>query len=248
MKKLFFIIAVIALTAVRAQNPDGFIYLHYVTVDSKDAGAHIKAEKEFHAKFHAQKIKEGKKIGWDMWRLENADYGDNETTFLYVHLEKGTIDWSPVSVPGISEAEVAKEGAAFQARLKKHGMLVVKGKGGFGPQDAKGPLPVVVMNYMDVNPYRTAEYERVELEDFMPAHKASGNQKGWVLSKIVNRFGTEEMANYITSDFYPDLKTLYNVRAMSSEIPEEQIEAWEAMDELRTLKKSHIFTLVAFER
>lgn len=248
MKKIFLFISILSFGFTKAQNPEGFIYLHYVTVDSKDAPAHIKAEKEFHSKFHAQKIKEGKKIGWDMWQLENPEYGENQTTFLYVHLEKGTIDWSPASVPGISESEIAKEGTAFQARLKKHGMLVVKGKGGFGPQDAKGPLPVAVMNYMDVDPYRTAEYERVELEEFMPVHKASGKHKGWVLSKIVNRFGTEEMANYITTDFYQDLKTLYDFRAMSSEIPQDQIDSWEEMDELRSLKKSHIFTLVAFER
>jgi hypothetical protein len=42
---------------------------------------------------------------------------------------------------------------------------------------------------MDVMPYKAAEYEKMELETFMPAHKESGLRKGWGLHKVLNHYG-----------------------------------------------------------
>ncbi len=64
-----------------------YVGLHYVTVKNEDAEAHINSERDYFSKMHKASIDSGNKIGWDMWRLENPNYREPHTTFVYAHLE-----------------------------------------------------------------------------------------------------------------------------------------------------------------
>jgi hypothetical protein len=79
MKKILFIFLLFTFVVTAQKNmPVG---MHYVTVESSDANELIELEKNYFSKLHKNAIDNGKKIGWDMWRLEtNTD--PNHTTFL----------------------------------------------------------------------------------------------------------------------------------------------------------------------
>jgi hypothetical protein len=98
---------------------------------------------------------------------------------------------------------------------------------------------------MAVDPYKADEYEKAELEMFMPNFKENDKVKtGWGLHKVLNYLGTDHPVNYITADFYNSLNDLYKVRNATGEISDEAEEFWRGFDEIRTLKNSHILRKV----
>ena len=58
----------------------------------------------------------------------------------------------------------------------KNYQVLVSLKGGYGPQATGEPAEYAVLNYMEVDGYRQAEYEKMELETFMPIHKNQGQK------------------------------------------------------------------------
>ena len=65
---------------------------------------------------------------------------------------------------------------------------------------------------MEVDPYQTAAYEKMEIETFLPMFKDQEIRKGWALHKVLNHFGSEKSLNYITADFYSSLQLIYESR------------------------------------
>ena len=97
---------------------------------------------------------------------------------------------------------------------------------------------------MEVDPYQTAAYEKMEIETFLPMFKDQKIRNGWALHKVLNHFGSEKPINYITADFYSSLQPIYESRNGSIAMNEADTKFWKSIDAIRTLKKSHILRKV----
>ena len=126
----------------------------------------------------------------------------------------------------------------------KNYQVLVSLKGGYGPQATGQPADYAVLNYMEVDGYRAAEYEAMELETFMPIHQEQGTKSGWGLHKVLNHYGADKPVNYITADFYDNLETIYaNINA-TDPMGKDVVSTLKKMDEMRTLSRSHIIKRV----
>lgn len=243
MKKsiLFLLFCCFVFNAALAQE-ELYVNLWYGQIKNEDVERHLELEEKFYKKFHQQRIASGEILGWDLWKITNPDPNEMTTTFIYAHLmPKATAKMSPVDqLAGVSKEDWANAQKEAMGHYLKNYQVLVSLKGGYGPQATGEPADYAVLNYMEVDNYRAAEYEAMELETFMPIHQEQGTKSGWGLHKVLNHFGAEKPVNYITADFYEDLETIYAGYNATEPMGKEGMNSLKKMDEMRTLARSHI--------
>ncbi|MCH1539266.1 MAG: hypothetical protein L7S43_04740 [Flavobacteriaceae bacterium] len=241
---LSLIVLTLTLFQVQAQNDEPILFMWYGQIKTSDAAEHLQLEKDYYSKFHQQRVENGDILGWDMWQIMNPDVNDMTTTYIYVSLVKDFASIgknTPIkSLKGVSQKEWdAAQKKAMGHYLKTY-QVVASIKGSFGTQEATGPADYAVINYMEVDPYQTEAYEKLEIETFLPMFKDEKIRKGWALHKVLNHFGTDRPVNYITADFYDSIQTVYKTRNGAIALNEEDLKFWKGIDEIRELKNSHI--------
>ena len=248
MKKIFLLLTCISFS-VFGQEGEMRINMWYGTVDNGDVEEHLALEKHYKSIWKQQK-EAGNLTGWEMWRLINPNEASTETTFLYVkfYTEENRKSNNPINgIPdGLDEVSWNMISAKQLSHFKKIKSIDLSYKGGFNNStDDARPANIVVINNMNVDWYKTADYEDMELKTFMPINKANG-MKAWGLTKVLSQLGSERKTNYITVDFYDDLEELYTQRSNTSKMSRSTIEANKKIDQIRTLRSSDIFRLVDY--
>lgn len=239
---LFFFCALFALNLASAQE-ELYVNLWYGQVKNADVERHLELEEKFYSKYHKERIKQGEIVGWDLWQILNPDVNEMTTTFIYAHLTTSPVGGNfpaITSLKGISSAAWEAAQKEAMSHYIKNYQVLVSLKGGYGPQATGEPAEYAVLNYMEVDGYRQAEYEKMELETFMPIHKNQGQKSGWGLHKVLNHYGADKPVNYITADFYDDLATFFNAMNSTEPMGEDTVTTLKEMDELRRLGRSHI--------
>ena len=247
MKKLILSFLLVVFVLPMSAQSDLYVTLWYGQIENADVQDHIEIEREYYSKMWKEQINQGNIVGWDMWQIMNPDVNEMTTTFIYVTLHTSpTFSMSPVnSIPGKSGIDWRTAQRRAMSHYVKNYSVVMSVKGGYGPQMGGTPPEYAVLNYMKVDPYRAAEYERAELEDFMPSFKENDTiRKGWGLHKVLNHYGTEKPINYVTADFYDSYEAILMARDNTGEMSEEAIAFWKQFDEVRTLADSHIVRLI----
>ena len=244
MKKSILLIAAICAVIFQTHAQDQlYASLWYGQIKTQDLDRHLTLEKNVYTKYHQARIDRGEISGWDIWQITNPDVNDMTTTLIYVHLMDSPVggDYPVIdALEGVSAEEWAAAQEEAMGHYLKNFQVIVSVKGGYGPQGDDHPADYCVLNYMEVDPYRVAEYEQMELEQFMPMFKAQVEKNGWALHKVINHFGADRPVNYITADFYNDLATIYEGYNTSNPLGEDAQEMLREMDKLRTLKNAHI--------
>ena len=93
------------------------------------------------------------------------------------------------------------------------------------------------------------EYEKMEIDDFMPIHKKNKYIKGWGLHKVVYPLAMpfeQDKTDYITADFYQsyaDIMRRYSETPKPSDSPRTI-----PMSEIRENLRQEVFKLVLSER
>jgi len=247
MKKLLFTLCMIGLTNTLLAQSELYVTLWYGQVKNADVQEHLELEKEFYSEMWQEQIDQGNILGWDMWQIMNPDVNDMTTTFIYATLHTTpTFNVSPMnSISGKSDSDWRSAQERQMSHYLKSYSLVTSVKGGYGPQMEGAAPPFAVVNYMAVDPYRFGDYEKAELETFMPMFKESDTtRKGWGLHKILNRGGSDENVNYLTVDFYDSMETILSLRDATSQMSEEDIAMWREFDDVRKLTNFHIIKLL----
>ena len=249
MKKLLGLLVLsLSFINAEAQNDETILKMWYGEIKNTDVAEHLELEKAYFTKFHKQRIANGDIIGWDMWEIINPEINAMTTTYIYVSLVK---DFETIgkNTPIEGLEGVSKED--WEAGLEKAMSHYIRTyevttsiKGSYGTQEENGPSNYAVINYMEVDPYQTAAYEKMELETFLPMFKDQKIRNGWALHKILNHFGSEKPINYITADFYSSLQPIYESRNGAIAMNEADTKFWKSIDAIRTLKKSHILRKV----
>lgn len=239
-----------------------YVELFFGTVKNANVDSHIKNEKATFAKIHADRIKRGEIIGWDMWQLVSPEDTKGETTFMYATVYKDMDkagSWSKNSadyikrVAGDNVASFTKTVNAVLADYTSMNDIVTVVKSSDaanGKYDTKGinaNIKYVILNDMLVDDYRAGDYEKMEGVTFKSYRKENKNLQGWGLHKILNVYG-ENKPNYYTVDFYASLKDIYEVRENTTGYSDETIKSLKEIDKVRVLKNSHIFELIESKR
>lgn len=248
MKKILLLMT-FACFSVFGQEGEMRINMWYGTIDNADLEEHLAFEKHYKSIWKQQKDA-GNLSGWEMWQLINPHEASTQTTFLYVkfYTEENRKNNKPISgVPdGLDQASWDLISSKQIGHFKKIRSTDVSYKGGFNNSTAGSkPASYAVINNMNVDWYKQAEYEDMELKTFMPINKANG-MMAWGLTKVLDQLGTERKTNYYTVDFYNSLDEIYTQRSNTSKMSKNVIEANKKIDQIRTLISSDIFRLVDY--
>lgn len=248
MKKILLLMT-FACFSVFGQEGEMRINMWYGTIDNADLEEHLAFEKHYKSIWKQQKDA-GNLSGWEMWQLINPHEASTQTTFLYVkfYTEENRKNNKPISgVPdGLDQASWDLISSKQIGHFKKIRSTDVSYKGGFNNSTAGSkPASYAVINNMNVDWYKQAEYEDMELKTFMPINKANG-MMAWGLTKVLDQLGTERKTNYYTVDFYNSLDEIYTQRSNTSKMSKNVIEANKKIDQIRTLLSSDIFRLVDY--
>ena len=249
MKKVFILFFVFILNYSFGQQRM-YVGLHYVTVKNEDAQAHIDSEKNYFSKMHKAANDNGNKIGWDMWRLENPNYREPHTTFVYAHLENP--DNEPNMQGGnnmFSESEINMVRKKWTERVVKSGYVMTSYKGGFVPAANQDPPKYAVLDWMMVDPIDFYEYEQTELKTFLPMQKSNKIVKGWGLHKVVSPSNNNlEASNYVVARFFDSMSDIYNMMDQTNPLSKNMKATMKNIMDLRKIKRSQVLSLVLSER
>lgn len=221
---------------------DLVVGLHYVTVKSTDEQKLIELEKTIFSKLHKKTITEGRKIGYDLWKVLD-DHDVTHTTFIYAHLEpEFEFHWNWESQNIISSSELALAQEQWRSIVVKDEFIMTTYRGGFAPVNDK-PVDFVQLGFMNVDPTRLYEYEQMEINQFMPVHKANKFIKGWGLHRIVTPKG-ENDPNYIVANFFESRSAIYENTNNVISLSKQEQKNYSEILKLRTMSKVQIAQLV----
>lgn len=256
MKKLLFITLVSLFSFSGNAQEKTYVEFFYGTVKNADVENHIKNEKATFAKMHADRIKRGEIVGWDMWQMISPGDTQGETTFAYATIFN---DIDKASLWGTNMSEYVQRGAGknltdFNAKMNSvladyttMNSIITSIKG-YENYNGTAPMTsILVLNSMVVDGYHASEYEKMELETFKAFRKENDKLKGWNLQKVLNSYGDNKV-NYFTADFYSSLKDILEIRDNTNDYTEDTIKMLKDIDKIRTLKNAEIFTLIETKR
>lgn len=262
MKKTILVLFVTLFSLHLMAQDKEYVELFFGTVKNANVENHIKNEKATFAKIHADRIKRGEIIGWDMWKLVSPGDTKGETTFMYATVYK---DLEKANLWNVNANDYVKRAAgdnlagftktlnaviADYTTMNDIVTAVKASDAASGHFDAKGvnnKIKYQVMNAMLVDGYRAGDYEKMEGVTFKSYRKENDKLQGWALHKVLNVYG-ENKINYYTADFYASLKEIYDLRENTTGYSEETIKSLKEMDKLRILKNANIFELIDSKR
>ena len=243
MKKSFLLLFFIVTSITLCAQQEIAVGLHYVTVKNGDESKIINLEKNIFSKLHKYSIDSGKKIGWDMWRLEN-DSDPNHTTFVFTHLQSSLDQedsgWGNQTLFSKSELSLAQE--KWWSLVVDQKTIMTTFKGGFAPIDEK-PVEFVQLSFMNVDPTGQYDYEQMELKDFMPSHNKNKLLKGWALHRIVNPH-PDSGDDYITANFFDSMSDIYKNSNGVTKLTNQQKANYKEILDLRSMSKVEVFRLM----
>ena len=249
MKKLLFLFTLLVGQSFFAQEGETRINMWYGTINNSDVEEHLALEKHFKSVWKQQK-EAGLLTNWEMWQLLNPDKASIETTYLYVKFYTEENRKKSASISGIPEGLDAETWDIItdtqMSHFKKIYSTDVSYKGGFNNSvEGTKPADYAIINSMNVDWYRQADYESMELKTFMPINKKNG-MNAWALTKVLDQFGTERKINYYTVDFFDTLEEIYTMRSNTSKMNKSDVDANKKMDQIRSLLSSDIFKRIDY--
>lgn len=249
MKKLLFLFTLLVGQSFFAQEGETRINMWYGTINNSDVEEHLALEKHFKSVWKQQK-EAGLLANWEMWQLLNPDKASTETTYLYVKFYTEENRKKSASISGIPEGLDAETWDIItdmqMSHFKKIYSTDVSYKGGFNNSvEGTKPADYAIINSMNVDWYRQADYESMELKTFMPINKKNG-MNAWALTKVLDQFGTERKINYYTVDFFDTLEEIYTMRSNTSKMNKSDVDANKKMDQIRSLLSSDIFKRIDY--
>ena len=249
MKKLLFLFTLLVSQSFFAQEGEMRINMWYGTINNSDVEEHLALEKHFKSVWKQQK-EAGLLANWEMWQLLNPDKASTETTYLYVKFYTEENRKKSASISGIPEGLDAETWDIItdtqMSHFKKIYSTDVSYKGGFNNSvEGTKPADYAIINSMNVDWYRQADYESMELKTFMPINKKNG-MNAWALTKVLDQFGTERKINYYTVDFFDTLEEIYTMRSNTSKMSKSNVDANKKMDQIRSILSSDIFKRIDY--
>lgn len=256
MKRLILITTLILLSVQLTAQDKYYLVFEFMQVDNEQDAAYMETE-NFWEKIHAQRVKNGDIIGWDLWALQPG--GEKQgAQYMVVHvyddpvkMMSGAGDWNAArkaAYPNMSDEDVTKH---MQQDVKNRDLayilyleMVAHTKGDFDM-----PLgTVAAINMMRATDMDFDSYEKAETEVFMPWHQQAvdrGDRGSWELLRIMVPYGSDTYATHITADMYKDYAQMFGPGNPDAPQPtDEQMKKMQEALKTRDMKSSYVARLI----
>jgi hypothetical protein len=255
MRKLLIIVVMSLFTtiAIGQDQEPLFLIFEFMHVDEGQGTAYAETE-AFWEKVHAQRVKNGDCIGWDLWRLEPSGQ-EQGAQFMTVSLYNDPVKmmdggdfnkaWND-AYPNLTDAESnAKMEMTAKSRNLTHRVFLRQID--MTKDDFDMPIgTLAVVNFMKAKPGQSAAYEKMESEVFKPMHQSdveSGGRASWGMLRNMLGYATEAYATHIVFDMYTGYDQFFN-GGNNTPLTEAQQKAMQDIANIRDLKSITMATLV----
>ena len=233
-----------------------YLVFEMMKVDNEQESAYMEVE-NFWEKIHAQRVKNGDIIGWDLWRL--APGGESQgfqymTVNLYddpVKMMSNSGDFDAAlkaAYPDMSEEDLDKK---FNMTPKTRDLAVRIFLEEIDGTDDEFDMPlgtVARINMMKATDGDNGTYEKMESEVFKPMHQDDvdkGNRASWGLLRIMSPYGSDTYATHIAVDMFKDMAQMFAPNEDDGpELTEDQIKLINDGIASRDMKYTYIATLI----
>ena len=232
-----------------------YLLFEFMKVDNEQVSAYMETE-DFWEKIHAQRVKNGDIIGWDLWALQPG--GENQgpqymTVHVYddpVKMMSGAGDFDAAvkaAYPNMSSDQVD---AHLQQDVKNRDLAYRLYLESVASTEDEFDMPlgtVIALNMMRATDMDFASYEKVETEIFLPWHQKAverGDRSRWELLRIMVPYGSDTYATHVTADMYKDYAHMLSPNTGGEEPTAEQQKKMQEGVKTRDMKFSYIARLI----
>ena len=256
MKKTLIFLVMFALGYSAMAQDKLYYVLEFMKVAEINETAYLETE-SFWEKIHQERIKNGKVLGWELWKLKSNDE-DLSYQYLTISIYKDPAtmlaEWGDVielakkAFPKLSDEEIRKR-MDLTARSRELAVRYYLER--IDKTDDNFEMPVgtiATLSMMKVELENFSKYEKAESEIFKPLHQIeidNDQRASWNLNRFISPVGSDTYASHITMNIYKDFNQFFSTPA--EEAPENTEEEQKAIDDgiaLRKMKYVHMATLL----
>lgn len=254
MLLLVMIISGLSASNVKAQEDQGTLYLvfEFMQVDNEQEAAYQETE-NFWKKIHQQRVADGEIIGWDLWSLQP---GGEDQGFQYLTV---TLFEDPTKMMGDADIMAATQKAypnmtqpqldeKFNETASSRDLAarlyleqIASTSGDFNMK--VGTVASIDLMKVEMNGYE--DYEKAEMEIFMPWHQNqvdADNKGSWGLLRVMNPVGTDVYTSHITVNMYSGWDQVFSQGSDYSSTYTEEMAVQSGL-QTRDMKWSYFATL-----
>jgi hypothetical protein len=255
MKKLLLLLAMVLLGYTTIAQEKTYLLFELMKVDNEQEAAYAETE-AFWEKIHAQRVKNGDIVGWDLWSLQPG--GENQghqymTVHVYndpVKMFKGAGDFNAAlkaAYPDMSDEELNKainKSATTRDLAHRIYCEVIKTTTGDFNMELGTLAAIDFMKATNNN-----AYEKAEIETFLPMHQQAvnaGDKGSWQLIRIMMPYGSDTYASHLTVNMFTGFEQYFkeNQTMWGGEPSESDAKKIEEGIALRDMKSVALATLI----
>ena len=232
-----------------------YLLFEFMKVDNEQAAAYMETE-DFWEKIHAQRVKNGDIIGWDLWALQPGGESQGSqymTVHVYddpVKMMSGAGDFDAAvkaAYPDMSSGQVDEH---IQQDVKNRDLAYRLYLESVASTEDQFDMPlgtVIALNFMRATDMDFASYEKAETEVFLPWHQKEvdrGARSRWELLRIMVPYGSDTYATHITADMYKDYAHMLSPGSDGDAPTAEQQKKMQEGIKTRDMKFSYVARLI----
>ena len=230
-------------------------------MSTEDAEEYLNVEAELWKPVHANRVREGKILGWYVYQVVNAMDGSHDYNYMTVEVYP---NWASLEAPYDdvdrafqevhgTDAEQSMFERTEASRTMKRQEMWVRQK--YLAADDAGPSTIkyIVVDWMDVHPGKMEAYMNMEESYYMPVHQKrvdGGHIKSWSLYAKMGYSevpGSVDAATTATYASWQDMWDSYPADAWDEAHPGASADAvYDRMRKTRAMTGSTIYKLVDY--
>jgi hypothetical protein len=253
MKKLLLIaLWLFSSFQLTAQNKT-YLLFEFMHVDNEQESAYMETENLWE-KIHAERVKNGDLIGWDLWRLQPG--GEKQgaqyvTVNVYddpAKMISGTGDWNKdfeAAYPDMSDENrkifdnsAKTRDLAYRLYLEE----IDQTEGSFDmPVGTVASFDMMKATDMDYD-----SYEKAESEVFKPMHQKDvndGKKGSWAMLRVMMPYGSDTYCSHFTINMYKDVAQML-ASGSNGDQSADQVKKIQEGLKTRDLKFVYVATLI----
>lgn len=255
MKNLLLaLVATFMCVALNAQD-DQMLVFEFMKVDNGSEMEYWEAE-NFWEKIHAERVKSGDIIGWDLWSLRP---GGTEQGFQYftvtiykdglTMLNDDVMEAAKNAYPDMKEEDLWKNIIKSGKSRDLAERLYVRGQAETDDEFSLQEGSNALLEFMKTDQDSWGDYVKAEKELFQPLHQKfveNGAIGHWSLMQIMFPYGTQMEATHFTVQFFKDNEAFINSWDKKGEVEVDE-DTQQKMDEgikTRDLVMSYYATMI----
>jgi len=215
MKKFLTLVVFLFVCIQLNAQEKTYLLFEFMHVDNDQESAYLATENLWE-KLHAERVKNGEILGWDLWRLlpggekQGAQYLVVTVYNDPVKMMSGAGDWNKVftaAYPNISE----ENNEIFNNSTKTRDLAYRVYLEVIDQTDGNFDMPlgtVASIDLMKATDMNYSSYEKAETEIFKPTHQKAvndGNKANWEMLRVMLPYGSDTYYSHVTVNMYKDM-------------------------------------------